>query len=124
MRRLLLALVVGLLLGGLFGLLLGWIAFPVQLIDSPVQNLADPFKDDYTVMVAMAYQVDKDLKYAENRLRLLGVGNVFTHVRDVAERYISQSVSSEENIRYLVALSCDMGYCTPPMQSFRVGGAP
>lgn len=124
MRRLLIALAAGLLMGGLFGLLLGWVLFPVQLIDNPIRDLAEPFKDEYTVMVAQGYRVDRDLNYAQSRLSLLGVGNVFTHVRDVTERFISQSVGSEDDIRTLVALSCDMGYCTPPMQAFRLGSAP
>lgn len=119
MRRIILLLGLGLLIGLAFGLTLGWVIAPVQIVDSPMRNLDRRFKDEYTVMVAAAYQVDGDLQAAIDRLTPLGVSNVFTYVRDVTERYISQrGTGLESDIRTLVVLSCAMGYCTDPMQPF------
>jgi hypothetical protein len=51
--------------------------------------------------------------------------NVFTYVRDVTERYISEEgTGRESDIRALVELSCAMGFCTEPMQRFRRPSAP
>jgi hypothetical protein len=70
-------------------------------------------------MVASSYQVDGDLLEALNRLRPLHVANIQQYVRDVTERYISESGTGNENdIRTLVVLSRAFGYYTPPMQAF------
>lgn len=119
MRRLGLFLVVGLILGLAAGVYYGWQIDPVRLTDGEISNLAPRFKDDYVIMVANGYQLDADLTEAVNRLKPLGVNNVFTYVRDLTERYISEAgQGNEANIRSLVALSCAMGYCTGPMQRF------
>jgi hypothetical protein len=121
--RQLFTLFIGLIIGAGLGLLVGWVIAPVEFVDSPMKNLAARFKDEYTVMVAAGYSVDRDLSAAVERLTPLNTGNVFLYVRDVTERYISQSGTGKEaDIRNLVILSCDMGYCTPPMQPFRNAG--
>lgn len=119
MRRLLLSILIGLLIGAAIGLTLGWVVMPVQYVDSPMHELSDRYKDEYTVLVAAAFQVDGDVNAAVQRISPLGVSNVFTYVRDVTERTISQrGVGRETDIRHLVALSCAMGYCTEFMQPF------
>ncbi|MBX3063195.1 MAG: hypothetical protein U0528_01525 [Anaerolineae bacterium] len=124
MRRFFLSLIFGAVLGVGIGLMIGWVVAPVQVIDSPMSDLSRRYKDEYTVMVAIAFQVDGDLTAAVNRLKPLGEGsgqefNVFTYVRDVTERYISaQGTGRESDIRSLVELSCAMAFCTEPMQRF------
>ena len=121
MRRLIISGLIGLLIGAGIGLTLGWLVLPVQVVDSPMRDLSPRFKDDFTVMVATGYLVDRDIKAAAERLAPLGVSNLFTYVRDVTERYISQGGSGREaDIRSLVELSCALGYCTPPMEPFRL----
>jgi len=121
MRRVALSLVIGLAVGLGIGLFFGWNLLPVQLVETRMSNLRPQFQDDYTVMVAEAYQIDGDLNEALERLRPLGISNIPTYVRDVTERYISASgTGKESDIRDLVVLSCALGYCTPPMQSFRL----
>jgi hypothetical protein len=122
MRRIILSVVVGLALGLTLGLLIGWVIAPVEPIDSPMRDLAPTFKDDYTVMVAQSFHVDGDLNAAIERLTPLGASNVFLYVREVTERFISQT-AKEADIRDLVNLSCAMGHCTPPMQPFRAPGS-
>jgi len=72
-------------------------------------------------MVAAGFIVDRDVAAAVDRLAPLGMANVFTYVRDVTERYISQAGKGREaDIRNLVELSCALGYCSPLMEGFRL----
>lgn len=123
MRRFFISLILGLVVGIVGGLFVGWQVAPVQQIDSPMRNLSQFYKDQYTVMVAIGYQNDCDLSEAFNRLRPLGGGsssfNVPAFVRDLTERYISEVGSGKESdIRSLVELSCGLGYCTDIMKPF------
>src|SRR5262245_39778870 len=96
MRRYVLWITIGVILGLVAGLYIGWIAAPVQYVQSPMSDLARRYQDDYTVTVADAYQVDSDLNEAIHRLQPLGVGNIPQYVRDVTERYISESGTGQE----------------------------
>jgi hypothetical protein len=119
MARLLLSILIGLGVGLAIGLFIGWNVAPVQYVESPLSAMLPRFTDDYTVMVASGYQVDGDLQEALVRLQPLGVPNIPQYVRDVTERYISESGTGNENdIRTLVVLSRAFGYYTPPMQAF------
>lgn len=122
MRRAVLAILLGMMLGFVGGLALGWLVLPANNRQAPMSDLARRYKDDYTVMVAAGYLADGDLQAAIDRLAPLGVGNAFTYVRDVAERYLSQP-GEESATRALVVLSCAMGYCTAPMQPFLLPAA-
>lgn len=119
MRRFLIALLVGGVIGLTVGLLLGWGPFPVVTVDSQMRTLSQADKDRYTVMVAKAFEVDRDVNEALDRLRPLGVENIPAYVRDVTERKISETgTGNQAEIRYLVSLSSTLGYFTVPMQPF------
>jgi hypothetical protein len=119
MRRFALLMLLGTLIGLGIGLTLGWLVLPVAPSTSPLSDLARRHKEEYTIMVAAAFQVDNDLNAAVERLRLLGVADPFTYVRDLTERFIVQAgVTREGDARTLVQLSCAMGLCTTPMQPF------
>jgi hypothetical protein len=119
MWRLVLSLLIGLAVGLAIGLFIGWVVSPVQYVQSPMSDLSRHYKDEYTVMVASAYQVDGDLSEALRRLQPLNVSNIPLYVREVTERYISESGTGKEaDIRNLVVLSRALGYFTPPMQAF------
>ncbi len=119
------ALLIGLAVGAGLGLFIGWVVSPVQYVQSPMADLSRRYKDEYTVMVASAYQVDGDLTEALRRLKPLGASNIPLYVRDVTERYISESGPGQEtDIRSLVALSRALGYYTPPMEPFTVPTTP
>jgi len=117
MRRFLVSLAVSLIIGLVIGLYLGWVPFPVQYVDSPARDLAQRYKDEYTVMIAAGYEADYDLTGAIERLRVLEVENVAQHVQEVAERYITTSRDVGE-IQMLVILADGMGRLTPMMQPF------
>jgi hypothetical protein len=123
MLRFVASLFVGLILGVGIGLYLGWVQFPVQYINSPAADLAQRYKDEYTVMIAGAYLIDNDLTTAIERLRILGLENIPQHVQETAERFISNS-QNVDDIRDLVALSEGLGRLTPIMEPYRQVSAP
>ncbi len=128
MRRFLLSLVVGLFIGAGAGLVLGWVVFPVQYIDSPLYYLRDTYKQEYTVMVAAGFRLDGDIVGALDRLRVLKPPAEETWsapdwIQAVTELYISQG-RDVAKIRNLVALSEAVGRLTPMMEPFRAEGTP
>lgn len=121
--RVLLSLVVGIGAGVLLGLYLGWVQFPVEFVDSPMNLLAQRYQDEYTVMVAAGFVADRDIDGALARLKPLGVQNVPEYVQEVTERFITTSRGLDD-IRKLVALSEGLGRFTPIMESFRQLSSP
>lgn len=122
MTRLLLSLAIGLALGGLLGLYIGYVQLPVEYVNSSLNLLDEPFKDEYTVMIAYGYAGDADMPGAVERLRALNVSNVPAFVQVVTERYISQG-RDYADILHLVALAEAMGRLTPLMESYRAAEA-
>lgn len=118
MVRFLLSLLVGLLIGLGVGLYLGWVQYPVQFVNSPITDLSQRYKDEYTVMVAAGYVADKDLSGAVQRLQILNIENIPNYVQQLAERFISNS-RNVEDIRYLVALAEGLDRLTPIMEPYR-----
>ena len=117
MRQVILVSVIGLVIGVLIAFLIGYEIAPVQYTDGPISSFSQTYQDEYTLMVAAAYGVDCDINEAFNRLKPLGVSNIPVYIRDVTERYMSDSgTGKESDVRNLIALSRDMGYYTAPMQ--------
>jgi hypothetical protein len=123
MTRFLSSVLVGLVLGGALGLYLGWVAFPVEFVDSAAPALAQRYKDQYTVMVANGYLVDCDVTGAVERLRLLEEPNIPDFVRNTTERYISSSRDADD-IFALVALSAGLDRLTSIMTPYYGLNAP
>ncbi|OGO25545.1 MAG: hypothetical protein A2136_02150 [Chloroflexi bacterium RBG_16_54_11] len=63
---------VAVLLGSIIGLFYGWVVNPVEYVDIAPESLRVDYRTDYVLMVAEAYQVDKDMGLAVRRLALLG----------------------------------------------------
>jgi len=59
-------------LGVAAGLIYGWVVNPVEYVDIAPESLREDYKTDFVLMVAEAYQVDKDLGVAVRHLALLG----------------------------------------------------
>ncbi len=119
MRRILVSVTAGALIGVLAGFLIGWVIAPVQYVDSPLNLLHRLYKEEYTVTVAAAFRHDRDLELARERLQPLGVENIPAWVQDVTERYISQR-RSPNDITDLVALAEGFGRLTPLMEPYRL----
>lgn len=56
------------------GLLYGWVLDPVDFVDLTPDTLRADFRADYILMVAEAYQSEKDLDLAARRLAIFGSG--------------------------------------------------
>jgi hypothetical protein len=123
MIRFLLSFLIALVVGLGIGSYLGWVQFPVRYTDSSADRLAQRYKDEYTVMIANAYQSDSDLNSAFERMRLIGVENLPAYVQDTTERFITNS-SDVNDIRALVAFSEGLGRLTPIMQPYRAVAVP
>jgi hypothetical protein len=66
--RFILAILVGLLLGALYG----WLVNPVEYVDTAPDSLRVDYKADYVLMVAESFRADGDLSLAQRRLTILG----------------------------------------------------
>ena len=119
MGRFLFFLIIGVIVGTMLGLLIGWELYPAEYVDSPLSLLDQDYKEQYTVMIAYGYVFDGDLESAVARLRALNVTNIAGYVQEITERYITQSRNLED-IRHLVALAEGMGRLTPMMESYRL----
>jgi hypothetical protein len=107
-KILIIALLAGVVVGLLFGGLVGWVIWPVQYTDTDFVDLRPEHKDDYVIMVGAAYALDGDLEKAEARLAKLEVDDVGQVVADLANRYISIGASLVD-IRSLVQLADALG---------------
>ncbi|MCY4072892.1 MAG: hypothetical protein OXG60_16485 [Chloroflexi bacterium] len=125
MRRFVQFMLLGLVLGGLLGLYLGWFQFPRDTYRGDMTELAQAFRDDYAVMIAAGYAADGDLPGALDRLSRLRVDDVPRYVQQLADRVIASSSRDIRDIRLLVALARGLGRLTPAMEPFldlREGG--
>ncbi|RLD05602.1 MAG: hypothetical protein DRI56_09275 [Chloroflexota bacterium] len=66
--RFFIVLIVGIGLGVLYGRVVN----PVEYVNTTTESLRSDYKTDYVLMVAEVYQTDQDLRWAMNRLALLG----------------------------------------------------
>ena len=123
MRRFLLSLTLGLLLGALAGAVIGWLNPPPAARNSSLSDLAQPHRDDYTIMIAAGYAHDGDLTGALERLRRLEVGDLASYLRATAERIINSGSRELGDIRVLARLAAELGGATPAMAPFLGGGS-
>jgi hypothetical protein len=68
-RWLLFFLVIG--VGIAAGLLYGWVVSPVKYVDTSPETLRQDYKTDYVLMVAEAFQTERDTSLALQRLALI-----------------------------------------------------
>ncbi len=103
------------LLGGLavgigLGLAVSWGIWPVEYVDVAPASLRPSHREEYLVLVSLAYAYDRDLALA--RVRLAGLGNpdaAGAEVATLAERYISEG-GNPRYIRSLCGLAYDLGH--------------
>ncbi len=112
------SLILGLLVGALAGLYFGWFPFPPDARSSAISDLAQRYRDEYTVMIAAGYVADGDVMGALERLRLLGIDDIPVYLQRSTERIINTSARDLDDIRLLVGLAHDLDVLTPAMQPF------
>ncbi|MCY4247455.1 MAG: hypothetical protein OXE95_07770 [Chloroflexi bacterium] len=121
MRRFLLSLTLGLLLGALAGAAIGWLNPPPAARNSRLSDLAQPHRDDYTIMIAAGYAHDADLTGALERLRLLQVADLASYLRATTERIIASGSRELGDVRVLARLADKLGGATAAMAPFLDG---
>ncbi|MAU10273.1 MAG: hypothetical protein CL607_10660 [Anaerolineaceae bacterium] len=117
MQRFFISTVIGVAIGLVAGLFIGWTVAPIEYVNSPMTSLSIRHQQEYTVMVAEGYLVDGDVLGAVERLRVLGMSNVPLYVQEVTETYISNSRDLDD-IQKLVALAAGLGRLTPVMEPY------
>lgn len=108
-------------IGGAVGLALGfavgWWFWPVQYTNTAPDVLRQDYRDDYVVMIATAYEVEKDLDQARQRLRLLDPEEPAAPVVELADRLI-EAGGSAEDITRLARLAWALGALTPTLTPY------
>ncbi len=113
----------GLMVGAVVGLLIGWVFWPVDYVDTAIADLAPEYKDEYVVLVAYAYSVDGDLEKAQARLEELEVPNINQSLSAQIDRYIQEG-QDEADIQVLVMLAHELGVTSPQMVAYLVTPTP
>ena len=112
------SLILGLFLGVLAGLYFGWMQFPPASRNSALPDLTQRYRDEYTVMIAAGYAVNRDVQGALERLSLLEIVDLPAYLQRRTERIISTSARDLDDIRLLVRLAHDLGGLTPALEPF------
>ncbi|MBN1487599.1 MAG: hypothetical protein JW981_08150 [Anaerolineae bacterium] len=109
----------GILIGGVLGILLGW-AWPVEYANISHTDLRADYRDEYLLMIAEAYGADGDLSLARERLERLGPETVSELLVELGERRINQGAVPAAIVP-LVTLAGDLGVATPTMDAYLRG---
>ena len=64
--------VLGLAIGLLAGLILGWLLLPLEYVDTDPSSLRADFRTDFVLMTAESYAGEGDIEHAQIRLAVLG----------------------------------------------------
>ena len=103
------------ILGAAVGLFYGWVVNPVEYADISLQSLRVDYKDDYILMVAEAYQVDRDMGLAVSRLSELGSGSPKDMVTS-ALNYAMQNSFGAQDLSLLQSLGNDLSTWNPNLE--------
>lgn len=113
--------VIGVLVGLVLGFSIGWWLWPVQYTNTAPDVLRQDYHDDYVVMIAAAYEVERNLEQARERLRLLDPEEPSAPVIELAERLIEAGGSAEDVTR-LARLARDLGTLIPALSPYLENG--
>jgi hypothetical protein len=116
-RRVLPWLALGFIIGAGIGLLLGWVAWPLEISDADPAAMDEIFQVDYTLMIASAYSEDDDLTGARIRLGHLAKDDAPLWVLGVTVDQILDG-APEADILMLVNLANDLGQTSPAMEPY------
>jgi hypothetical protein len=94
----------GLVLGLSTGLLVAWVIFPIQYVDTSPSSLRIDFKDEYRFMIASAFAASADLPRAQARLATLAEPDPIKILGDQAQRMLASN-SSMEQVQIIADLS-------------------
>jgi hypothetical protein len=123
-KRVVLWLGLGLLVGLSAGLYLGWVAWPAEFTDTDPSILRPDYKQDYLLMTAQTFVLDRDLDAARRRLYSLGEPEPDRWLLSVTVDAILSGRDETREIRPLVQLSHALGLSSPAMVPYLTGAAP
>jgi hypothetical protein len=115
--------ILGLAAGVALGLLLGWVVWPVEIVDTSFADLAPEYKEEYVLMVASAYVCDEDLEKAQDRLALLEVPNINGWLSAQIDNCIAEGCD-ESDIQALAELANALGVTSPNMVAYLATDTP
>jgi hypothetical protein len=99
------------------GLYIGWVAAPVEDVDTSPQSLQTEYKDDYVLMIAAAYTQDQRAEAARARLAALGYNDLAPAIATTARRLITAQ-TPEADLRRLAQLAAALNALPPDLQSY------
>ena len=105
-------LLTGLIIGIILGVLYTRYLQPVEYIDTSPALLRQDFKDQYRLLIAVAYSANGDLVRAKARLELLKDPDVFRALSEQAQHSLAENGSSIE-ARSLGLLAIALGQAPP-----------
>lgn len=119
MARIIVSLSLGLLIGSLVGLALGWMHHPAGTRNRHLAELATSYRDEYSLMIAAGYAAERDIQTA-----LEGLGRMYGDeapraLRETTERIIQTSARGLEDITLLVQLAAALNQLSETMQPFQ-----
>jgi hypothetical protein len=106
--------------GCALGLAIGWWIWPVTYTNTPPAALREDYRDDYILMTATAYEVEKDLGQARSRLERLNPEEPTAPVIDLAGR-LTEAGGSKEEIARLARLCQALGVTDPALAPYLEG---
>ncbi len=111
--------IIAIIVGIGLGLFYGWVIDPVDYTDTTPDSLRQDYRADYVLMVAEAYQLERDLALAVGRLAFLGERDALTIIGEVIDfaREVGYSQSDQAKLVLLyegiATLSVDPQGVTP-----------
>jgi hypothetical protein len=99
-------LLTGLVIGIVLGLVYAWLISPLRYVDTAPSSLAEPYKDQYRLVIAQSYAANHDLARARERLTLIQAGSPVQILAAQAQRLLDQS---PQEARVLALLAADLG---------------
>ncbi len=120
MRKVVLLALIGLALGIVLGLLIGWRLWPVRYTNTAPHQLRWDYRNDYVLMIAAAYQVEGNVGAAQDRLALVNAESPAQPVVELAEQLIATD-GGQGDIVMLVRLADALGAVTPVMTPYLEG---
>ena len=88
------------ILGLIAGLFYGWRIAPVEYINTTPDTLNQKYKNEYTLMVAEAYQSHGDLNLAARQLALLGSA----HPAEIVQTSLDTADFNKQETEFITAL--------------------
>jgi hypothetical protein len=101
-------LLTGLFFGMVLGLVVAWIIWPPSVAEVGPASLAEPYQEQYRLMVALAYASSSDLGRAQARLALLGDSDPVRALSSQAQVALANNATQRE-ARALAGLAEELG---------------